>query len=990
MVQETQGSLLMRRSGWVVASLLIVYSLIGFLLLPWLLERQALPLLEQRLGGQSRVDSIGFNPFTFALSLDGFEMSDPDGEALLGIDAAYINFQATALLRGEFHFAQLSVDGLHVNLHRYSESDNNIARVAQRWAQSAEASVTTAAEDSAGASPTVIVDSLAVRGASIAINDEVRAPQFRTLVESIDFTLEDLSTASDASAQQQFTLSLGDGSQLHWAGDLSLAPLGSAGQVRLFGPITQVAYRYFQQDIPVRLRGGWFDASMAYEFSMPDDTVAARLSDVNVSLSDIDVLDPQDDSLLLRLPLFALSGGELDLQDRLVTVDNVLLGDIEIVAERFADGELNWQRVLPSTSDDELLVAPADDGADEQAQWIVQLGGLALERWQLRLRDAMPQQAVQVELGFAAQASNISNQDGTVIDLGALLELSSAGQLRTSGELSLFPEFGFTGDLSLDGLELPVVQPYLESVAKISLDSGVFGVTGELGVTRTLTEFSGAMTLEALQISDAVQQEALLRMEALEFVGMNVRVAEQARIDIAAINIRGPYARVEIEEDGSNNISRTLISAPSEEFAQAAEPVAQPQDNASLPVWRIDRVSLAQGSADFSDDSLPLPFAVHIENLGGDISTLSSTSAEPARINLEGQVDEYGLASISGRLRPLAYAELTEIDLAFRNLDVPSLSPYVIKFAGRVIDAGDLDVDLSYRINEGQLSGENAMLMRDLLLGQRVEHPDALDLPLGLAIALLKDRNGVIDLDVPVRGDLNSPQFNYGNVIRRALGNIITNIVSSPFRFLANLVGGDADADIGVIEFNAGRADLTPPEREKLAQLAAALSERPQLQLRLLGRYDEASDSAALRVQFFDRRLEQALAVPVTDEQEQRPAQRRLQLLEQMYLARAVQGADSEAFLLGLRQEHTGQQVGEDEQFDDLAYSEALRRALISLEPVSGSDLADLATQRAQAIASAMAALDANLEARVRIEQGAAQAEAGQDRVRFALELTAQ
>ena len=170
-----------------------------------------------------------------------------------------------------------------------------------------------------------------------------------------------------------------------------------------------------------------------------------------------------------------------------------------------------------------------------------------------------------------------------------------------------------------------------------------------------------------------------------------------------------------------------------------------------------------------------------------------------------------------------------------------------------------MDVDLGYRINNSQLEGDNSLVLRDLELGERVPHPDALDLPLGLAVALLKDRNGVIDLAVPVTGDLGNPQFSYGSVIRTALANIITNIVTSPFRFLANLVGGGDDEDIGMIDFRPGRFDLAPPEREKLARLATALVERPGLLLTVAGAYEQTSDTGALQQQFLDRRIAQRM-----------------------------------------------------------------------------------------------------------------------------------
>src|SRR5690606_30797247 len=161
-----------------------------------------------------------------------------------------------------------------------------------------------------------------------------------------------------------------------------------------------------------------------------------------------------------------------------------------------------------------------------------------------------------------------------------------------------------------------------------------------------------------------------------------------------------PYARVEIEADSTTNLSRTIVVQEDPGAAEAAveEQDAEPaaETAAALPAILVDRIQVNNGSADFADWSLPLPFSVHMQALGGEISTISTNSAVPARLSLEGQVDDYGLASISGQLRPLDFASLTEVDMSFRNLDIPSMSPYVIKFAGRRIDDGAMDVDLAY------------------------------------------------------------------------------------------------------------------------------------------------------------------------------------------------------------------------------------------------------------------------------------------------------
>jgi hypothetical protein len=175
------------------------------------------------------------------------------------------------------------------------------------------------------------------------------------------------------------------------------------------------------------------------------------------------------------------------------------------------------------------------------------------------------------------------------------------------------------------------------------------------------------------------------------------------------------------------------------------------------------------------------------------------------------------------------------------------LTPYSGKFAGRKIDSGKLSVDLKYKIDKSQLAGDNQIVVERLSLGEKIESPDAVDLPLDLAVALLEDSNGVIDLGLPVSGNLDSPEFSYGALIWKAFRNLITKIVTSPFRALGALVPGGGEEAFNTVAFEPGRPDVPPPEKEKLAKLAGALQKRPQLKLSVQGRYNPESDRAELK-----------------------------------------------------------------------------------------------------------------------------------------------
>jgi outer membrane protein OmpA-like peptidoglycan-associated protein len=248
---------------------------------------------------------------------------------------------------------------------------------------------------------------------------------------------------------------------------------------------------------------------------------------------------------------------------------------------------------------------------------------------------------------------------------------------------------------------------------------------------------------------------------------------------------------------------------------------------------------------EFADLSLRPQFGTRISDLSGLIVGLSTESSSRAEVSLEGKVDQFGLARISGAIAPMGATEFTDIKAIFRNLEMKNLTPYSGKFAGRKIESGKLSLDLEYKIQQRKLKGENQIVIDNLVLGERVDSKEASNLPLDLAIALLRDSNGVIELGLPVQGSLDDPQFSYGSLIWKAIGNVLTKIATAPFRALGALLGGSGE-EFEAVNFEPGEARLLPPEREKLGKLVKALEKRPQLKLTVEGRFDKARDREAL------------------------------------------------------------------------------------------------------------------------------------------------
>jgi hypothetical protein len=268
----------------------------------------------------------------------------------------------------------------------------------------------------------------------------------------------------------------------------------------------------------------------------------------------------------------------------------------------------------------------------------------------------------------------------------------------------------------------------------------------------------------------------------------------------------------------------------------------------------VKRIKVQNGTLDFADLSLRPQFSAKIHELKGIVAGLSSIPGRRASVELEGRVDEYGSAKIEGELEAFSAKNFSEIAMSFHNVEMTNLTPYSGRFAGHKIGSGKLSLDLKYKVKNSQLHGDNQIIVDRLTLGERVESPDALGIPLELAIALLRDANDRIDIGLPVSGDLDDPKFSYGQLIWKALANLLTKMVTSPFKVLGRLLGVEGE-DLDTIFFEPGRAEPSPPEREKLVSLAQALEKRPRLAVEIQGLYDPKLDGTALRSASMRREL---------------------------------------------------------------------------------------------------------------------------------------
>ncbi|MBI5040679.1 MAG: DUF748 domain-containing protein [Gammaproteobacteria bacterium] len=426
-----------------------------------------------------------------------------------------------------------------------------------------------------------------------------------------------------------------------------------------------------------------------------------------------------------------------------------------------------------------------------------------------------------------------------------------------------------------------------------------------------------------------------------------------------------------IFKDRSVNLGKVFEKGSAAANATGKQTQAQPKvaragdsDTATHPFpVTVARVRVEKGVVDYSDQSLVLPFSAQIRDFHGAVTGISSDPASRAKIAFDGRVEQYGSAKVRGALSPFGPKQFTDIRTEFRNIDMPQFSPYSATFAGRKIATGKLSLDLEYKINDGALASDNKILLEKFTLGEPVDSPDALDLPLDLAVALLTDSRGRIDVAVPVSGNMNSPKFSLSGVIGQAVTRMLTKIITAPFSALGNLLGGGGEQS-NAIAFEPGSIQLQPPQQEKLVNVGKALRERPQLKVVVGGRYAPEQDGAALRSERVRRELATEMDVKLAPDEdpgsvdfEHAQTQR---ALEKLLEARAGDKAVDE-FQAQFEQQK-GRAVERvnpvlamlGQESADHAFYAALFEHLVDVHPLTETDLRALAQQRAEVVAQSL------------------------------------
>lgn len=677
-----------------------------------------------------------------------------------------------------------------------------------------------------------------------------------------------------------------------------------------------------------------------YQPTAANSTDAVRLA--SVELGNFILTDASEPSPLISLPGLALRKMSASLSGQTVHVDQIVLSKGDLDVRREADGSINWttrldslvNRLEKTSASGTSPPSPAKPDNATSPAWVATLGELDLNGFRVDVEDRVPIPAVKTSLENIGMRIFPQLDAKSAHALEGKLTIGTGGTLGFKGTFAEQP-LAVTGDLDLKELSLPPFAPYAARVARFALESGSLDTTGRFSFRQTdkaQAEFNGRVAVQKFSANDLDQDERFLAWQALTVEGLRWQM-EPGRLTIRDIIADQPFTRVMINADRSINLVRIMETdtEPTSGKTPAAPSTSAEPD---YPV-RIDRIRMRNGAMLFADLSLRPQFATGIQSLNGDIKGFSTTPGTHTSINLKGRVDQYGRADITGSINPLAGDQYTDIAIKFQNLELTTLTPYSAKFAGYRIDKGKLSMDLAYKINKRQLEATNKVVFNQLTLGEKVDSPDAVKLPVKLALAIMKDKNGNIDLDLPVTGSLDDPQFKVGPLIWKAFVNVLAKVAAAPFNFIAGLVGGDENMDS--LPFKAGSSALEPEAVTRLESLAKALTERPAIGIEIRGTFDPQADALAIRTAKFETELRKRSP----------DGERSRRTLEAMFKEKLGTEALAQQRALSLRPAEESARNKDELKVAESLYLKALENELIAREVVLEGDLRQIALDRA-------------------------------------------
>jgi uncharacterized protein involved in outer membrane biogenesis len=842
------------RLAIIAAVLLVVYALVGFFLIPYIIKAYIIPSVAEMLHRPVSVADVEVNPFLLSLRLTGFDIREVDQTPVIGFEELYINLQAISLFHRAYVFDTIRLILPYVSVKVSKEGRLNLLDLLPPKNEPQPAAPPEG-EKLPSQIPAIEIGEFEVSQGVVEFRDYSKPKPYELIIVPIRFALKNFFTKPGGENTYAFTAEVGQGETLSWEGTIALEPIRSSGKFVLSGLNLPELWKYVQDRFRFTITDGMLVADAAYTVDAGADPPLVQIARANTQIETLKIAEEGGLDPVIAIPTVKVEGVDLDLAKRDITVSNVAVEQASWTAWLNPDRTVNYQQLFAPVIPSQPAAAPAGASAPprEEKPWSILLKQITLKDHAIDFEDRSLATPVQIKIAaLTAETNDVHIPLKGALPLSVAMQINETGEIHAKGSVVPNP-FQADVTLGLKDIAIRPFQSYFEKVARFDVLSGAVNVDGELHLAvqhprGPFLSYEGNANVAELTIADRDQGNEVASMKRFSLNTIHLTV-DPTSLSIREVGLQEPAVHLVVQSDGGLNLAKLKSSEPSPAPTEQKPPPTEKSKSAPVPVT-IGTVKLLKAAATFRDETLQPPVNTGISDFTGTIKGLSSKQLARADVDLAGRVDRVAPLKIVGTINPLSEDAFTDLAVTFQNLDLTTGGAYIRKYVGYELSKGKLSFDLKYKVSQKSLEAENKVLVDQLTFGEKTNSPDATSIPVPFVVALLQDRQGRIEIDLPIRGDLNDPDFKYGRVLLSTLGNILTKVAASPFTLLGKLVpGGGSGEELQYFEFEPGSTSLAASELKKAEALIKALQERPGLRLEITGTADPVLDRKALGLQ---------------------------------------------------------------------------------------------------------------------------------------------
>ena len=906
--------------SYLILSLLFLYILSGFFLLPYVAKKEIVKNLDEILITKTKIEKIYFNPLTLNLELKGFSLLDEKEQEVVGLKNLFIDFRALkSIEKKHFHIKNILLEGIYLNIIEEEKGVFNLASLLKP--------TKTKEEETNQKEKTKLIDFLVskivLKDTNIDFTSFTDKKKYNLHLKDINYTIYDFGTFKNSLSSNNLQFKLNENTDVKISGGIKIEPFIAYGKITISNLKIKELLDFDKSLFNFELNP---EANINLALNYNIDTTNDFNLFLNSEIFEINNLKlSQNQKEIVRLNKLDLKYFSFDLNNQELEFKDLNIKDL--YANMILDkGGVNFANLLKEQIDEKEIKSSNQENNLNNKPWKINLENINLNA-NFDFHDILNNSKLNIK-DIKAKTSNInivndkinikganlvtldtkyidnnnklnissSKTDLTHDDIfinGSKIEVSNSALKKDNvifedkkskikittnnidlelSKLSIFDEisfdlsnlklnkFGFEDknsniSLSSKNSNLKLNNFLLDKEKNISINQIELYDTNvnffdsnssfDINTKKTNLKISNfSLKKDAIVIGqillkdpkiDILNMESKLKIEAKNInLDLKKLISKENFFKIEKTNLNNPHISIILPK----NIQTKGEIENSDLTKQEADKKVENKKTTRL---NLGPINIKNMTLDFEDKNLAIPFKTTISKLKGAVSAVKNRADSTSNLEINGVVDDYGVAKITGIVNPNDIRILTDINMKFQNISMKNFTPYTAKFVGREIKDGKLELDLNYNISESNLKAKNSIIIKKLELGEKIESKDAVSLPLDLAITLLEDSSNTIDLNLPVSGNVDDPEFSIAAIVWKAFVNLITKAITAPFSLIGSLFNFSED-EINSVDFNLKESEITPIQKETLDKIATILKSKKEFAISFSPSFDEKNE----------------------------------------------------------------------------------------------------------------------------------------------------